>query len=246
MASRDGVGDEFQQRTKHVRGRLEGKGLDWSNKPEAFKSYPLAERIALPAPAAVETSSVREALSSRRSVREFRSEPLTLEELSFLLWASTGIRERQGRFTFRTAPSAGALYPIETYVVINNVYGPKPGLFHYDIRSHALEVLKHGDVGGDAASGALDQDMCAYAPVVFIWTGVFERSKWKYGQRAYRYVYMDAGHIAGNLALAAASMGLGSCQIAATYDDEVNALLGIDGIEESVVYLSVVGRPASL
>jgi SagB-type dehydrogenase family enzyme len=86
--------------------------------------------------------------------------------------------------------------------------------------------------------------MCADAPVVFIWTAIFERSRWKYGQRAYRYVYLDAGHVAAHLALAAVATGLGSCQIAATFDDEVNDLLGVDGVDESVLYMSVVGRPA--
>ncbi len=93
------------------------------------------------------------------------------------------------------------------------------------------------------ARAALDQGMAAEANAVFAWTALFERSKWKYRQRAFRYVYLDAGHIAQNLALAAVSLGLGSCQIAALYDDEVNSLLGVDGTEESILYLSVVGHP---
>ena len=90
---------------------------------------------------------------------------------------------------------------------------------------------------------ALDQGMASEANVVFAWTAVFERSKWKYKQRAYRYIYLDAGHIAQNFALAAVSLGLGSCQIAALYDDEVNELLDVDGEEESILYLSAVGFP---
>jgi SagB-type dehydrogenase family enzyme len=85
--------------------------------------------------------------------------------------------------------------------------------------------------------------MCRDAPGAFVWTAIFERSKWKYKQRAYRYVYLDAGHIAQNLALAATSIGLGSCQIGAIFDDEVNAIIGVDGINESAIYLSVVGHP---
>ena len=91
---------------------------------------------------------------------------------------------------------------------------------------------------------ALGQEMCAEAAAVFVWTAVFARSKWKYAQRAYRYIYLDAGHIAENLALAAVSLGLGTCPIGALFDDEVNKLLAVDGIEESVVYMSVVGLPA--
>ena len=101
------------------------------------------------------------------------------------------------------------------------------------------------EVRWEGARAALDQDMAFAANAAFIWTAVFERSKWKYGQRAYRYVYLDAGHIAANLALASTALGLGSCQIAALYDDEVNGLLEIDGDEESVLYMSVVGNPLS-
>ena len=93
------------------------------------------------------------------------------------------------------------------------------------------------------AHSALDQDMAYSANVVFVWTALFERSKWKYKQRAYRYVYLDAGHIAENLALAAVSLGLGTCQIGALYDEEVNALIGIDGERESILYMSTVGYP---
>jgi len=106
-----------------------------------------------------------------------------------------------------------------------------------------LEELKIGALGEDLAHAALEQEMCEEAPVVFVWTAVFGRSKWKYKQRAYRYVYLDAGHIAQNLALSAASIGLGSCQIGAIFDDEINSILGVDGTEESTIYLSSVGYP---
>lgn len=89
----------------------------------------------------------------------------------------------------------------------------------------------------------MGQRMCATSDVVFVWTAVFARSTWKYGQRAYRYIYLDAGHVAQNLALGAVSLGLGSCQVAALYDDEVNQLVGVDGESESVLYMSIVGRP---
>jgi len=167
---------------------------------------------------------------------------LSLDELSYLLWAANGISRREMDYEFRTAPSAGALYPIETYLVINNVEDLEKGIYHYNVKHHQLEEIQLGDFGRFAAAGALGQEMCASAAVVFIWTAVFQRSKWKYQQRAYRYVYLDAGHIAGNLALAATSLGLGSCQIAALFDDEINELIEVDGVEESVLYMSVVGR----
>ena len=163
--------------------------------------------------------------------------------MSFLLWASTGVQRSEHGYDFRTAPSAGALYPIETYIIINKGEGLEKGLYHYNIQSHALERLKVGDFGEEAAHAALEQEVCMEAPVVFIWTAIFERSKWKYRQRAYRYIYLDAGHIAQNLALSATSIGLGSCQIGAFFDEEINKIVGVEGIEESAIYLSAVGHP---
>jgi len=159
------------------------------------------------------------------------------------LWATQGITRRIHGHAFRTAPSAGALYPVETYLSLFNIENIEPGIYHYAVETHELERLQSGDFRRKTAQAALDQDMAFAANAVFIWTAVFPRSKWKYKQRAYRYVYLDAGHIAGNLTLAAVALGLGSCQIAALYDDEANALLGIEGEKESVLYMSVLGHP---
>jgi len=123
------------------------------------------------------------------------------------------------------------------------VEGIEPGVYHYAVEAHELDQLKTGDFRADVARAALDQEMAYRANLVFCWTGIFARSKWKYRQRAYRYVYLDAGHIAQNVALGAVALGLGSCQIAALYDDEANVLLDVDGVEESVIYMTAVGRP---
>jgi len=104
-----------------------------------------------------------------------------------------------------------------------------------------LDELRRGDLRREITQAALGQDMCATAAAVFVWSAVFERCKWKYGQRAYRYIYLDAGHIAENLALATVSLNLGSCEIGALFDDEVNAILGIDGEQESTILMAVVG-----
>lgn len=236
-----GVGDTFQNGTKYRRGQLPRGGLDWDSKPETYKSYPDAPKIALSAPQKADGPGLWGAIQSRRSVRRFAGTPLKEAQLAQLLWAMQGVTRVREGFAFRAAPSAGALYPIETYLVANSVEGIAPGLYHYGIERHELEQLRVGDLRMAAAQAALDQEMAYHANVFFIWTSVFERSKWKYRQRAYRYVYLDAGHIAENLALAAVALGLGSCQIAALYDDEANALLGVDGDEESAIYMSVVG-----
>ena len=237
-----GIGEQFQQETKYRRHAMGGGGLDWQSKPEVYKQYPNAPTVKLPHFTFNDTPGLKEVLKKRRSIRNFNAKPLSLEELSYLLWTANGVSRREMDYEFRTAPSAGALYPIETYLVINNVEELEKGIYHYNVKHHQLAEIQLGDFGRDAAEAALGQEMCASAGAVFIWTAIFQRSKWKYQQRAYRYVYLDAGHIAGNLALTATSLGLGSCQIAALFDDEINELIDVDGVEESVLYMSVVGK----
>lgn len=234
------TGDEFQQSTKYFRNtRIESP--DWRIQPELYKTYPNSKIINLPKPSIISTK-LDEILRKRKSKRNFTSKAITKTQLSYLLWASTGIQRKEMGFEFRTAPSAGALYPIETYIVINNVENLSKGVYHYNIKGHFLEEIKSGDNSSNIAKAALDQNMCADAAVVFIWTGIFNRSKCKYGQRAYRYIYLDAGHIAENLALATTGIGLGSCQIAALFDDEVNKIINVDGFDESTIYMSVIGN----
>jgi SagB-type dehydrogenase family enzyme len=238
-----GIGDTFQQETKYRRGHLPSGGLDWANKPATYKRYPSVPKVTLASPQARDGASIWQVLAKRRSVRRFQDEALQTAELSQVLWAAQGITRTGRGFGFRTAPSAGALYPIETYLAIHAVEGIEPGIYHYSVEEHALEQLKVGDFRMDIARAALDQEIAYGANVVFVWTAIFQRSKWKYRQRAYRYIYLDAGHIAQNVALAAVALGLGSCQIAALYDDEANALLDVDGEEESTIYMTVMGRP---
>ena len=235
------IGDRFQQETKYIRDKMKRDGLDWSAEPDTYKEYPDAELLMLPSPEGGETA-FNKLLQSRKSTRKFSSKPMTCGELSFLLYACSGIRSKENKFMFRTVPSAGALYPVETYTVINAVNDVPQGLYHYNVRKHALECVTPADLRSEITEAALGQGMCGSAGCVFIWTAVFQRCKWKYGQRAYRYVYLDAGHIGAHLSLAATALNLGSCQIGALYDEEVNKLLGVDGIEESVVYMSVVGN----
>jgi SagB-type dehydrogenase family enzyme len=222
---------------------MPGHKLDWGTKPDLYKEYPQAGKIELPAFEPAREMGLDKTLRQRKSIRDFQAGPISMGQLAYLLWASTGIQRVEDGYEFRTAPSAGALYPIETYVVVNNVKSLEPGVYHYAIRSHQLEQLEQRDLRRQIAAAALGQGMCATAAAVFIWSAVFERCKWKYGQRAYRYIYLDAGHIAENLALAAVSLNLGTCEIGALYDDHVNAIIGIDGIEESTICMAAVGVP---
>ncbi|MFH1085116.1 MAG: SagB/ThcOx family dehydrogenase [Chloroflexota bacterium] len=244
MAGSDspGIGDTFQRETRYLRGQGFGEPLDWAAQPEPYKEYADAPIVALEWSACEGGMSLWEALARRRSVRAYGGEPVTLGELAGLLWAGQGITHREGDYALRAAPSAGALYPIETYVVAHRVDGLTAGLYHYRVRGHALESLRAADLRDPIARAALNQRIAHDADLVLAWTAVFGRSKWKYGQRAYRYIYLDAGHIAENVALAAVALGLVSCHIAALYDLEANALLGVDGEGESVIYMTAVGR----
>jgi SagB-type dehydrogenase family enzyme len=239
---KEAIGDRFQQELKYHRGRLPARDFDWASKPETYKQYPTAPKIPLDSPQREGGAPLWAVLENRRSVRHFKEEVMTKLDLSQLLWAAQGITKEFPGSGFRTAPSAGALYPVETYLVVNSVEDVEPGVYHYAVYKHELDQLRVGDSRLSVAQSALDQEMAYRANVVFIWTAVFERSKWKYKQRAYRYVYLDAGHIAQNVALAAVALNFGSCQIGALYDDEVNALIGVDGMEESVIYMTVVGK----
>jgi len=237
------IGEEFQKETKYFRGKLPGRPLLWHTKPKTYKFYPDAPKIPLETPETAGGPPLWTAISKRRSARNFKDQPLSEQDLSQLLWATQGITKRDLGFEFRACPSAGALYPVETYLILHNSESIEPGIYHYQIPDHSLEQLQKGDFRLKIAQAALDQDMAYAASAVFVWTALFARAKWKYEQRAYRYVYLDVGHIAQNLALAAAGLGLGTCQIAALFDEEVNALLAIDGEEESVLYMSVIGHP---
>ncbi|TFF63568.1 MAG: SagB/ThcOx family dehydrogenase, partial [Promethearchaeota archaeon] len=179
---------------------------------------------------------------NRYSTRKFSSVPLEPSELSDLLYGMSGITRNFPQFQFRTVPSAGGLYPIEIYPIINNVETYNQGVYHYNIKDHSLELLKSGDFRREITKACLDQKIANNAAVNFTWTAMLPRSKWKYLQRAYRYIYLDAGHIGQNFYLVAEALGLGACTIGAIYDEELNRLLDIDGEEETSIYVGVVGN----
>jgi SagB-type dehydrogenase family enzyme len=239
-----GYGDDFQHMSKYRRNAMEGRGLDWNRQPELYKKYPAdLERFELEKPEPPGGGPLYALLQQRRSVRRFRHKTLGQQEFSQILWAAQGITLSTEHHQFRTAPSAGGLYPVETYIVTNRVEGLKAGTYHYEVPYHGLVLLEEGNFGSRLAEAGLGQKFLDQAAFVFVWSAVIERSKWKYDQRAYRYIYMDAGHIAQNAALAAVSSGLGSCQVAAFFDDEVNRIIGVDGHAETAIYMTAVGEP---
>jgi SagB-type dehydrogenase family enzyme len=229
------IGDRYQAATRYYR----------SHGPAAApgEAPPAEGSVSLPEPGTQGGNGLWATIQARRSIRDFRDAPLTKPQLAQLLWATQGITARRRGVAFRAAPSAGACFPIDTYLVVNRVEGVEPGLYRYDVAEALLERRRQGALGPAIASACLDQEMCAQAAVVFAWTAVPARSKRRYHERAYRYLYLDAGHIGENLHLAAVALGLGCCAIGAFFDMEVNAVLGVDGERETAVYLSAVGVP---
>jgi SagB-type dehydrogenase family enzyme len=184
--------------------------------------------------------TVEKAIANRRSQRDFTDEIMSLAELSHLLYYSSGITDKhQG---LRAAPSAGATYPIEVYAIVNNVDGLAKGTYHYLIESHELELLREGDFRNEMSRAALQERMFKQANVIVALSAVFQRTRQRYRERAERYICLEAGHIAQNTYLIATSLGLGACAIGAFYDGEFNRLLGLDGDNESVLYLLAAGK----
>ena len=240
---RSSLGFVFLERTKLSREGLLSREREVIAPAPAFKEYPEAPRFPLPKPA-FGSESLWEALSKRRSIRKYQKAPLALEDIALLLFAAQGVTASFGRYLLRTAPSAGALFPIETYLCVNNVSDLPPGLYHLEIRNFALEELSTGAFGERLAEACLGQHMCAKAPVVLLWSAIPRRTMSKYGDRGLRYIFMDVAHICQNVLLAATALGLGACPIGAFFDEEVNALFGLDGEEETIIYLATVGHPA--
>ncbi|MFX1276688.1 MAG: SagB/ThcOx family dehydrogenase [Promethearchaeota archaeon] len=239
----DQYGDNFQQKSKYSRDNLPRHYLDWSRKPRTYKTYENAiTRIKLPKFEVKKKVDFWEVIVSRHSTRTFNDESISLNTLSSILFGMAGLTRIYPQFAFRTTPSAGGLYPIEIYPIINNVEEIEQGVYHYDILHHELEYLKGGNFRKEVAEACLGQKMAYDSAINFIWTAVIERSKWKYLQRCYRYIYMDCGHIGQNFYLIAEALELGACTIGAIYDDELNDLLGIDGKTETAIYVGVIGK----
>jgi SagB-type dehydrogenase family enzyme len=191
---------------------------------------------ALPPPAQTGDTSLEEVLAQRRSVREFSDQPLTETELGQLLWAAQGITSERG---LRTAPSAGAIYPLEVYLATSD------GVFQYDPQTHSLLVSSHDDARPKLYQAALKQEPIRKAPAVFILTAIYERTAKEYGtQRSTRYVHLEAGHAAQNLLLQAVALDLGAVSIGAFDDQEIRQVLGLSS-DYTPLYLIPVGHRAS-
>ena len=178
--------------------------------------------IVLPSPVLKGKQSLEAVLQSRRSVREYPDTAVSLLQIGQLLWAAQGITHSSG---YRTAPSAGALYPLELYVVSNNVDGLRQGIYHYLPKGHQLVKASNLEVRETLAEAALFQESIQQAAAVIVFTAVYARTEKKYGKRAARYVHIEVGHAAENLFLQAESIGLATVVVGAFHDGEVSKVL---------------------
>ncbi len=242
LADGDDLGQVYHQWSKPSFMGLLAKSFRVLPPPSPYKMYPGAAVVPLPPIPSPGGPALEAVIARRRSVREYGERAVTLEELSRLLHYSAGITDRRDPTpAFRAAPSSGALFPIEVYPVLFHVEGVAPGVYHYDVERHRLELVRAGDFRREVFRAALSQEMVLGAALVLVLTGVFSRVQWKYTDRSYRYLMLEAGHIGQNVYLAATALSLGACAIGAFFDDDLNSLLGLDGQDEATVYLLALG-----
>jgi SagB-type dehydrogenase family enzyme len=222
----------------------ENKGL---TQPLLELPYDKAKPVViLPRPSEIDIGpcDVKDAIEARSSIRDYSKDLLTLKELSWLLWCTQGVKKIVDRpATLRTVPSAGARHPFETYLLINRIEGIKPGLYRFLAIDHKLlEVDLDEGLVNEIAEANWSMEMLKKSGVIFIWVAVQYRMTYRYGNRGYRYMYLDAGHVCQNLYLAAEAIDCGTCAVGGFYDDRVNCLLDLDGEELFVIYMAPVGK----
>lgn len=235
----------YHTHSRHDKARTTEMSLDLDRQETRFRTYPGARRTPLPGRDFVLDEPLGAVLARRRSVRDFTLRPMPLATLGRLLYASFGIKgegDLGGPTCERAVPSAGGRYPLEIYVATQSVEGLEDGIHHYDVRAHELELRRSGVAQPRLVDLALEQTMVRDSNVVAIITAIPDRTMWKYGQRGYRYVWLDAGHLGQNLYLVATAMGLGPVGIGGFFDDELGELLALPAGEEAY-YLVCIGQP---
>lgn len=215
---------------------------------KAFKRYAGADVYQLPREFSNSELSFDDVILQRRSIREFARQRLSLSEVAKLLYFSngiTGMLEPKGAYAtqyLRASPSGGALYPIEIYFIALRVEELRKGIYHYCVRENQLECIAYEDVTMQLVRLTHQRALIEDSAGVIVLTGIFERTKFKYGERGYRFVLFEVGHVAQNILLVATSMKLGSVAVGGFIDDEINQILDIDGVDESTLYMIAIGK----
>jgi len=209
-----------------------------------------AEKVSLPDPEDFTPgqTDIRNVIDARRSIRNFPNEPLTMEELSWLLWTTQGIQKvlGDGKATLRRVPSGGARHPFETYLMVFNVTGLEPGIYRYLPLDHSLEVLDRAADKDGMIRGCHGQTFCGESCVTFVWSVIPYRTEWRYGPVSHKVIALDAGHLCQNLYLACTAAELGTCAIGAYDQNAMDDLMGFDGMDEYTIYIAPVGRKSPL
>lgn len=244
------IGSDFVRYTRYIYEPVpaSAQGIQ---RPDAVLPY-YGEIIQLPAVGIINKPdmSLYKAIEQRRSLRTYSEQALTQQELSFLLWATQWVRDFRSNekveVAFRNVPSAGARHPFETYLLINRVEGIKPGIYYYHPIKHGLVLFKEGEsLSKTLCQASFDQEMVNSGAVTFIWVAIPKRTTWRYSQRGYRYLYLDAGHVGQNLHLATEAIDCGACMIGAYYDEGVNDILELDGKNAFAIYLASLGKKSN-
>jgi SagB-type dehydrogenase family enzyme len=240
------IGRQFMLETTYpyLEESDQSKGLP--QPPLAFGADPSQPTIELPDPARLDVPpvSLRALIEQRQTLRSYARVPLSLAELSYLLWCTQGVKAVTDRpATLRTVPSAGARHAFETYLLANRVDGLEPGLYRYLALDHRIAPVNLESGVADAMTdAALAQKHVKNSAVTFAWVAVVYRMAWRYVERGYRYLHLDAGHVCQNLYLAAESIGCGVCAVGAFDDEAMNRMLGVSGEDQFVIYMGTVGK----
>jgi len=240
------IGAEFMRKTRYP-------FLDEAERMRGINSQPPLQlpyakgQALIPMPEPEGDAELRALIDQRRSIRRYAPDPLTMPQLSYLLWCTQGVQQVvPERVTRRTVPSAGSCHAFETYLLANRVDGLAPGLYRYLAMDKKLLPLEINDqVASDITTACLGQDVVRTSAATFLWVAVASRMTWRYGQRGYRFLHIDAGHVCQNLYLAAESIGFGVCSTGAFDDTALNTRLHLDGEELFVIYLATVGKKLS-
>lgn len=239
------IGQEFIEKTKY---QYLGESDQMKELPQPELAWDAAglDVVDLPNAEAIDvaTCDLTAASNQRKSWRKYTAESISLAELAYLLWHTQGVKKVTNRpATVRTVPSAGARHPLETFILVNRVEGLQPGLYRYLALEHKLAVVTlDADISQRIEDNCHQQPFVGTSAVTFIWAADIYRSVWRYQERAYRYIYLDAGHVCQNLYLTAAVIGCGCCAIGAFDDDQINSTLGLNGVDHFVVYAASLGK----
>lgn len=239
----------YHLNSSNTRSKVPDLELDESRRPARRRLDPGAERVPLPGRGFDLSAPLGATLAARRSRRDLQLSPLPLETLGRLLFMSFGIAGwselADGSIPERPFPSGGGLYPLELYVVAQEIAGLPDGIYHYDPWAHELARRRNGCFQEQIAGMAFGQEVIRNANLVLCLTAIFERTTWKYGQRGYRYVLFEAGHVNHNLYLIATALGLAGFAIGGFFDQEVSRLLDLQAGEEDPLYLFCAGQKGS-